>query len=1135
MRRRPSGSLTDEDDEPSGLEAPVAPGPLEVGDKTNDTLKDPRKLVRKEEKSAKGRRKKNDTSPKPSEAHTTPWKSMTLKTQTPEKELLAMNLLAKDMVPENTIEHQHRKRARWRNPWAISLFTLLTTAVATTILFVIVQSFFYRQLDTKGCEMSWVRPRWVDFPDFDTEHTRFASKYSLHLYREAVVDKDDRVKGVPVLFIPGNAGSYRQVRPFADEASIYFHDVLQHDQNAIKAGKRALDFFAVDFNEDITAFHGQTLLDQAEYLNDAVAYILSLYHDPKRSMRDTTLPDPSSVIIVGHSMGGVVARAMLTMTNYQSNSINTIITLSAPHARAPVSFDADIVNTYRRINDYWRSAYAQKWANDNPLWHVTLISIAGGGLDTIVPSDYSSLASLIPDTHGFTVFTSSIPNVWVGMDHLAIMWCNQFRKSVVRALYDVIDVGRPVQTRPRAERMRIFKRWFLTGLEDVAEKTLPQQEPKTLLTLEDDSNAIISQGERLNLRHLGQSKRPKAYLLPIPPQGSPEGRKFTFLTNHKIDASSENGKVEVLFCSVFPLHAGSSAQLFSMNMDFSGDSTGSTRLACKNSASDTISLPASTRESKYAFETKEPFSYLQYDLEDLAEHQFIAIVDKATVKTPGWVVAEFNAGSESIIRPNFGMRRLLAFGLKVKLPAKRPLLMDIKIPAIHSSLLAYHMNVGKQVCGDEGQLFTPLVRQYISEVYESKFFVNMKSADINLHGVAPYMPPAFKGTKAGDGLALQIWSDPTCESSMTVSVRVDVLGSMGKLWMRYRTIFAAFPLLVVALVLRKQFKVYDDTGIFMSFSEGVNQCLRGSLPLLFLALTILATSLANASQDKAKSTSHWFIGRNSNATESFVDYTKNDLLLGSQDSFFWFLVPLFGLICIGICVILNYVTLGLIHIFALLYGILRPSSLRNDDGRRTPGAFAVTSTRQRLITTSILLLLVSTVIPYQFAYVVLCVVQLATSIRAYRLARESRSETNYNFCNYVHSLLILMLWILPINMPVLVVWIRNLAVHWLTPFSTHHNILSITPFILLVETLSTGIMIPRVTNRLRYCTNILLFGLAIYAAIYGATYAYLLHQLANILYAWLITIHFSTSSFSLHRLTRLLEGTENEGLVKKRP
>ncbi|KAF2802940.1 GPI inositol-deacylase [Mytilinidion resinicola] len=1128
MRRRPSGSTSEDDDDlqrPAVARPPV-PG---YGDKPVERLGESAHPLRRDGQ-PKDRRKEHAAAPR-AKPHI--WTSPTPSPQ-PEKEHLAMPLLAKDITPDSMVEGHNRRRLRMRNPWSCSLLTLATTAVAFVILFIVGQSFMFRQLDPKGCEMSYMRPSFIRFSDFDTEHTRFASKYSLYLYREGGIDEDKRVKGVPVLFIPGNAGSYKQVRPLGAEAAYHYHNVLRHDEGASRAGKRPLDFFSVDFNEDITAFHGQTLLDQAEYLNDAISFILSLYHNPSKSLRDSDLPDPSSVIIVGHSMGGIVARTMLTMLNYQSNSINTIVTLSAPHARPPVSFDGDIVKTYKRVNDYWRHAYSQTWAIDNPLWHVTLISIAGGGLDTIVPSDYASIASLVPDTHGFTVFTASIPNVWTGMDHLAITWCDQFRKSVVRSIYDVIDVSRPTQTLPRAERMRGFKKWFLTGLEDVAEKTLPHKEPKTLLTLEDNSNAISSQGERLVLRNLGQAKKPKAHLLPIPPQGAPEGRKFTLLTNQQLDAPGENGKLEVLFCSVFPLQAGQSATLFSMNMDLSGDSTGSTRLACKNAASDAIMLPESTRKSTQPFKSVHPFSYLQYDLEDLAEHQFVAVVDKVGEQIPGWVFAEFSASSESVIKENTGLQRLLATGLDLKFPAQRPMVMDIKIPALRSSLLAYTLKIGKQSC-DSIELFTPLLRQYISEVYESKFFVNVKEVNINLHGVAPYMPPPFLAKHSSNGLGLQIWSDPTCDSAMTVSLKIDVIGSMGKLWMRYRIVFAAFPLLVVALVLRKQFKVYDETAIFMSFSESLNLCLRSSLPVSFIALTFFAISLAKSSQDPARTANRWFSGSWNNASASAVDYTRNDLLLGSQDTFFWFLVPLFGLLCVGICVAVNYVAIGVTHAFAVVYSLFYSASLRGDDGRRTPTAFAVTSTKQRVITTSVLLLLVSTFIPYHFAYMVLCIVQIATCTRAYKLVRETRSDTNYNFYNYTHSILVLMLWILPINLPVLVVWIRNLAVHWLTPFSSHHNILSIMPFILLVETLSTGRMVPRVTARIRYLTNVLLFALAVYAAVYGVTYAYLLHHIANILCAWLVVLHLSNSSFSLSRLNVMLEGVGPDGHVKKRP
>ena len=579
-----------------------------------------------------------------------------------------------------------------------------------------------------------------------------------------------------------------------------------------------MDFFSVDFNEDFSAFHGQTILDQAEYLNDAVAYILSLYHDPRRSQRDPGLPDPSSVILVGHSMGGFVARTMLTMSNYQSNSINTIVTMSAPHARPPVSVDAESVRTYKQVNDYWRQAYTQKWASDNPLWHVTLISIAGGGLDTVVPSDFASLESIVPSTHGFTVFTSGIPNVWTGADHIQTTWCVQLMKPIVRSIFSSLDVHRPGQTKPRAERMRIFRRWYLTGMEDVVEKTLPHEEPSTLLTLEDNSNSVVSLGDSLVLRHFGRAGKPKAHLLPVPLR-SPQGPKsFNLLSDQRLEAPRTTAQIEVLFCSVFLQH-GQSSTLFSMNMDLSGDASGSTRLACKNAASDVIWLPASKRMSAHPYDKAQPLSYLQYNLEELAEYQYVAVVDRATEPSQGWAIAAFNDKVDSVIDTDLGLRRLLFFGLRVKLPATRPFVTEIKIPALHSSLLAFRLNLEKQACGDDAELFNPLLRQYLSEPHESKYFVNVKAANVSLHGVAPFMPPPLHAQAVNTGVTLQFWSDPTCNSSIEVAMNVDVPGSMGKLVMRYRMVFAAFPLFIVALVLRRQFKVYDDSGGRKSFES----------------------------------------------------------------------------------------------------------------------------------------------------------------------------------------------------------------------------------------------------------------------------------------------------------------------------
>ncbi|KAJ9236740.1 putative GPI maturation protein [Paecilomyces variotii] len=1038
-----------------------------------------------------------------------------------------MPLGAQRFTMEASPEARRVRQARWRSPWALSIGTLFVTFLGMISLLWIVRSFMTRQAGADGCDVPMMSPTFIKMLGFDTEHTRFASKYNLYLYREEGVDAYSQenigLNGAPVLFLPGNAGSYRQVRSLAAEASRHYFDVVRHDDERLKSGTRSLDFFMIDFNEDMAAFHGQTLLDQAEYVNEAVAYILSLYHDPRRSRRDPDLPDPSSVILIGHSMGGIVARTALTMANYQANSVNTIITMSTPHAKPPVSFDSDVVQTYKQINDYWREAYSQTWANNNPLWHVTLISIAGGGRDTIVPSDYASLSSLVPETHGFTVFTSTIPDVWIGMDHLSITWCDQFRKAIIKSLFDIIDVRRSSQTKPRAERMRILKKWYLTGLEPVAERSLPRKEPNTLLTLEANTNSILSQGERLVLRSFGRRKEPEAHLLPVPPQGVP-GKKFTLLTDQTLDKTGGNGNLEVLFCTVFPLQGGNSAAVFSMNMDLSGGSAGSTRLACKNAAEDRIHLPASTRESKYPFDRTRPFSYLQYDLEDLAEHQFVAVVDKANSPTGGWVVAEFSDSSDSLIQTKVGLGRLLSAGLNVRLPANRPMLTEIKIPSLHSSLLAYKLSVKNHGCGDRHELFTPLLRQSIPEPNESKFFVNVKDVNVNLHGIAPFMPPPLREQSTLGGISFQLWSDPTCGSPVKVSLKVDLSGSLGELVMRYRTVFAAFPLLVVAIVLRKQFQVYDETGYFITFLESLSLSLRSSLPLLMLALSFFASSLATSRRLPPNDDPfHW----RTNATESAIDFTKNDLLLGSQDAFFWFLVPLFVLISIGICVVLNYIVLFLLAIFSFLYGLFRSRSgyIRRDDKGNLP-IFSAPTPRRRIINTAILLFLVSTVIPYQFAYMVACIVQLATTVRAMWHAKETKSTAHSNFFNYAHSILILMLWILPINVLVLLVWVHNLLVHWFTPFSSHHNVLSIMPFILLVETMTTGTMIPRVTTRFKHLTSVLFFSLAVYSAIYGVSYAYLLHHIANIVATWLVGIYFFGSGLSLGSLYRILEGED---------
>lgn len=1007
-----------------------------------------------------------------------------------------------------------------RQPSSFSLLVLLTSGIGILLLALVSRSLYSYQAEAKGCRMSYMRPSYVHFIEFDTEHTRFATKYSLYLYREQGIDDEHKLRGTPVLFIPGNAGSYKQVRPIAAEAATYYHDTLRHDGRSLDAGVRNLDFFTVDFNEDITAFHGQTLLDQAEYLNEAIRYILSLYSDPLRAGRDPQLPDPTSVIILGHSMGGVVARTMLVQPNYQANSINTIITMSAPHSRPPVTFDGQIVQIYDEINDYWRKAYAQKWANNNPLWHVTIISIAGGALDTVVPSDYASVEPLVPETHGFTVFTTGIPTVWTSMDHQAILWCDQFRKVVAKSLYDIVNVHRATQTKPRADRMRFFRKRFLSGLEATAEKTSALKEGTPVLTLDYESSRIVPAGDRFVLNQLGSQTLSMAHLIPIPPADASTPKQFSLLTDALFPESEDYSPVDILVCTVFN-QPGSINERHSGHM--SAASRSSPRLACKNVASDAVLLPASTETTRQPFflegeDAIRPFSYLLYDVDDLVEYNFIAVVQKTSSRSSGFVIAEFSdkMAIQKIIPSS--LSQIAVFGVSLSLAPDRAMTIDIRFPALTSSLLAFNMVLDNSDCRKEHQLFTSMVRQHLDHPYESKYFVNATDVSISFHGIAPYVPPPLEASGREIGVGLQIWSDPTCSSTAKITIRLDLLGSLGKLYMRYRTVFAAFPLLIVTLVLRKQFRVYDQTGVFIPFSQGLDLSLRRSIPLLLLSLTLLAVSLEGTSAVIP----HLFRSK-----RHLKEFHRNELLIGTESPSFCFLVPLIGIVCIGVCAVLHCIMLSLTWILGFLYGF--PSSISLNDCERhkrvASQALIHSTPKRRMVSTAVLLFLVSTFIPYQFAYLVACLVQLFTTVRAFHVAALADSMSSLNYYHYVHSILLLMMWVLPINLPILAVWIRNLAVHWLTPFSSHHNVLSIMPFILLVENLTTGRMVPQVTSQLRHVTSVLLFGTALCAAVYGVSHAYVLHYLVNIIALWLVILHSTADSWSVANILAMFEGS----------
>lgn len=65
---------------------------------------------------------------------------------------------------------------------------VVTTFAAVAFLISIMRSWNGRHVGGNGCGVPMMRATFIRMLEFDTEHTRFASKYNLYLYREEGVD-----------------------------------------------------------------------------------------------------------------------------------------------------------------------------------------------------------------------------------------------------------------------------------------------------------------------------------------------------------------------------------------------------------------------------------------------------------------------------------------------------------------------------------------------------------------------------------------------------------------------------------------------------------------------------------------------------------------------------------------------------------------------------------------------------------------------------------------------------------------------------------------------------------------------------------------------------------------------------------
>ncbi|XP_065786983.1 GPI inositol-deacylase isoform X2 [Muntiacus reevesi] len=320
------------------------------------------------------------------------------------------------------------------NVWNLAFYALMVF-MATLGLWDVFFGF-----EENKCSMSYM----FEYPEYQKiELPKKLAKrypaYELYLYGEGSYAEEHKVlplTGIPVLFLPGNAGSYKQVRSIGSIALRKAEDI---------DFKYHFDFFSVNFNEELVALYGGSLQKQTKFVHECIKTILKLYKGQEFA--------PKSVAIIGHSMGGLVARALLTLKNFKQDLINLLVTQATPHVAPVMPLDRFITDFYMTVNNYWILNARQI--------NLTTLSVAGGFRDYQVRSGLTFLPKLSHHTSALSVVSSAVPKTWVSTDHLSIVWCKQLQLTTIRAFFDLIDADTKQITQNPKKKLSVLNHHFI--------------------------------------------------------------------------------------------------------------------------------------------------------------------------------------------------------------------------------------------------------------------------------------------------------------------------------------------------------------------------------------------------------------------------------------------------------------------------------------------------------------------------------------------------------------------------------------------------------------------------------------------------------------------------------------------------
>ncbi|KAF8059109.1 BST1 [Scenedesmus sp. PABB004] len=296
-----------------------------------------------------------------------------------------------------------------------------------------------------ACEQTYMYSSYTPVPLADPAWA--GHRYRLLLYRETSFARQALPPaGRPALLVPGNAGSFEQVRSLASQSARVVAAARRPGAGG-PDGLADVDWYALDLRGELSAFDGALLEQQTAFALAALAQLADTY-GPGRGAQ--TLPAdvrPHSgggapgggVLLVGHSMGGVIARAAAaaawTHPALGPGSVALLLTLASPHEAPPLLLQPALARFYDGTG-------AARLPPGLPA-----VSVHGGGADMQVSPLLTRLPAWRPRSSAadggspaparLSLSSEHIPGAWVAAGHTQIDWCNQLVTRLTAALVEV--------------------------------------------------------------------------------------------------------------------------------------------------------------------------------------------------------------------------------------------------------------------------------------------------------------------------------------------------------------------------------------------------------------------------------------------------------------------------------------------------------------------------------------------------------------------------------------------------------------------------------------------------------------------------------------------------------------------------